>query len=36
VGRLEAKAWALAGIKGYITNLAASPDGTATRRLLAL
>jgi len=27
---LEAKARALAGIKGYITNLAAYPDGTVS------
>ncbi len=25
---LEVRAWALAGLKGYITNLAACPDGT--------
>ena len=25
---LEAKAWDLAGLKGYVTNLAACPDGT--------
>ena len=29
---LEAKARTLAGIKGYVTNLAACPDGTPVTR----
>jgi hypothetical protein len=36
IRELETKARALAGLKGYVTNLRACPDGTATTGILTL